>query len=93
MPIFVLKYWKLLTGAAAIIALILGIYYKGYSDAKNYYEALTAQELTKRYQEWQESTIRNSQTTNNLIKARRTKPSDNLDSCILSHNPMRQKCD
>lgn len=86
------KYWKHLIAAGLVLSSLLFCYLKGYSDANRYWQVRAAKELESRYAQWEETRKHNDTIVNKIHKRRQSQQDDLYDSCLLSGNPMEDKC-
>lgn len=87
------QYWKPLLGTTLFISAIIGIYYKGYSDAKEKIRLKEEAAIAHALADYEKARNEIEAKKNIIIDSRTQIPyNDNRDSCILSNDPFEAEC-
>jgi hypothetical protein len=87
-----LKYWKPLALVFVSLLIVVCSYIKGYRDCNAAWTIRQEKELVQRYEEWVKERNKSEGIVRKIDDARKNSPSDSLDSCLLSNNPLKTKC-
>lgn len=92
MWILFLKYWKQILIPLTVIFLLVGIYYKGRLDGARVIERKLEAEYRKKVDEYLKQIEKSSKKVEEIRKYRKNNRNDEVDSCLLSSNPIKSDC-
>lgn len=92
MWLFVLKYWKHILIPTTILGLFIGVYLKGRSDGAAAIVARTEAEYQRKIQEYLDQVSKGTKKADEIRDYRNNNKNDEVDSCILSDNPIKSRC-